>query len=238
MINFSFYTYVQTQSLPHSNFFFFLFWGEKGFNYLMLSSLLKQSLRCSSLSQPTTFAYLSKSGFHFHILPGGPQNNNDRKNIALSLRALRNRIRLVGVWQTILDFNQSSEINFGETLGTLRGVDEFGNRYYENLDNQFGRHRWINFAEKRRELSHAGTIPPGWWGWIHHSKSHTPADEGVLKPPKWVLLHQENFTGTDKRYLPTNYGNPRGDLKYEPWRPDGPRAISAQEYTALESSKK
>ncbi|ETO18295.1 hypothetical protein RFI_18983 [Reticulomyxa filosa] len=189
----------------------------------------------------------------------GPQNNNDKRHILLNLRALKNRIKAVGVWQTILDFNQSSEINFGETLGTLRGVDEFGNRYYENLDNQFGlfffyflkfvifnpfffsqhktgRHRWINYAERRRELSHAGTIPPGWWGWIHFSNSHIPADEGALKPPRWVLLHQENFTGSDKRYVPSNYGRHRANLKYEPWQPNRPKQITAQEYRALNAS--
>ena len=61
-------------------------------------------------------------------------------------------------------------------MGTLRGIDEFGNKYYENLDNQYGRHRWVNYATRRRQSDHCATIPPGWWGWIHHARSGTPAD--------------------------------------------------------------
>ena len=74
----------------------------------------------------------------FHILPGGPQNANSPRLIRKNLNAFITRIRRVGFIRTMQEFNMSHEINFGETLGTLRGIDEFGNRYYENLDNQFG----------------------------------------------------------------------------------------------------
>merc|ERR1711879_791346 len=86
-----------------------------------------------------------------------------------------------------------------------------------------GRHRWVNFAEIRREASHGPTIPPGWFGWMHHARNNTPADAKTPKPPKWVLLHAENFTGTDKAYLPTNYGQATSQawkgLRYQPWDP-------------------
>ena len=82
----------------------------------------------------------------FHIIPGGTQNANDTRNIRLNWVAFWNRVKLHGkgrytirgLIETFKDQNQSHEINFGETLGTLRGVDEFGNRYFENLDNQKG----------------------------------------------------------------------------------------------------
>ena len=75
---------------------------------------------------------------HFHILPGGPQNANVPRLFRRNLKAFLTRIERVGFIRTMRELNQSHEINFGETLGTLRGIDEFGNRYYENLDNQFG----------------------------------------------------------------------------------------------------
>ena len=101
---------------------------------------------------------------------------NDKKLIRLTLLAVWNRMKLVGPIETLRDFNQSHSVNFGETLGTLRGVDEFGNKYYENLDMQYGRHRFVNYAQRRRQGDHCTTIPPGWWGWIHHARDTTPAD--------------------------------------------------------------
>lgn len=46
------------------------------------------------------------------------------------------------------------------------------------------------------------------------------------KNPKWVLLHSENYTGTDKRYLPTNYGQAESSewkgMRYSTWNPNDP----------------
>ena len=95
--------------------------------------------------------------------------------------------------------------------------------YLSSRNNMSGRHRWVNFAEIRREASHGPSIPPGWFGWMHHARCNTPADPKTPKPPKWVLLHAENFTGTDKAYLPTNYGQNTSQawkgLRYQPWDP-------------------
>ena len=74
----------------------------------------------------------------FHVLPGGPQNANVPRLFRANLKAFLTRIKRVGFIRTMRELNMSHEINWGETLGTLRGVDEFGNRYYENLDNQHG----------------------------------------------------------------------------------------------------
>eukprot|EP00483_Globobulimina_turgida_P000166 UN00166 len=189
-----------------------------------MSSLLRTRWRINyNLYHPyklQQMGYKSK----FHILPGGPQNANSPRLVRRNLKAFLARIKRVGFIRTMRELNMTHEIMYGETLGTLRGIDEFGNEYYENLDNAFGRHRWVNFAEIRRENSHGPTIPPGWFGWMHHARNTTPADPGFPKPPKWVLLHAENFTGTDKAYLPTNYGQNTSQawkgLRYQSWDPD------------------
>jgi len=180
----------------------------------------------STSSVASRVFYLQRA--KFHIIPGGPQNANSPRLIRYNAKALWKHYKKVGLINVIKDFNQMHSIQFGE-LGNFRGVDEFGNRYYENLENQFGRHRWVVFAQRRRESSQATLIPAGWWGWMHNARNVTPADENFPKPPKWVLLHKENFTGTDKRYLPTNYGkHNKSDawthLRYRSWNPALPNS--------------
>eukprot|EP01084_Bolivina_argentea_P177117 306367_1 len=181
-----------------------------------MSSLLRTGSRINS-----NLLYIPRSNIHF--FPGGPQNANSGRLVRKNLKAFVTRIKRVGFIRTMQELNMTHEINWGETLGTLRGIDEFGNEYYENLDNQFGRHRWVNFKEIRRENSHGNAIPPGWFGWMHHARNVTPADPKFPKPPKWVLLHAENFTGTDKAYLPANYGQNTSAAwkatRYQAWDP-------------------
>lgn len=98
-----------------------------------MSSLFRSNATILSINR---LSYVSRSSFH--ILPGGPQNANSPRLIRRNLVAFLTRIKRVGFVRTMREFNQANEVNFGETLGTLRGIDEFGNRYYENLDNQFG----------------------------------------------------------------------------------------------------
>lgn len=37
---------------------------------------------------------------------------------------------------------QVGDLKFGE----LKGVDKFGNKYYEDLELPFGQHRWVEYA--------------------------------------------------------------------------------------------
>uniref|UniRef100_A0A2N9J5E6 NADH dehydrogenase [ubiquinone] 1 alpha subcomplex subunit 12 n=1 Tax=Fagus sylvatica TaxID=28930 RepID=A0A2N9J5E6_FAGSY len=55
--------------------------------------------------------------------------------------------------------------------GKVVGVDKFGNKYYENLNTQYGRHRWVEYAEKGRY--NASQVPPEWHGWLHYITDHT-----------------------------------------------------------------
>jgi hypothetical protein len=62
---------------------------------------------------------------------------------------------------------------------TLVGVDKFGNKYYEKLhDTQYGRHRWVEYAEKGRY--NASQVPPEWHGWLHHITDSTGDEASFL----------------------------------------------------------
>ncbi|KAL4199478.1 hypothetical protein AMTRI_Chr03g145140 [Amborella trichopoda] len=87
---------------------------------------------------------------------------------------------------------------------TLVGVDKFGNKYYERLeDTQFGiplfyfqisgttRHRWVEYGDKGRY--NASQVPPEWHGWLHFITDHT-GDEMSVE-------HRENFSGESDEYI-------------------------------------
>uniref|UniRef100_B6U8M3 NADH dehydrogenase [ubiquinone] 1 alpha subcomplex subunit 12 n=1 Tax=Zea mays TaxID=4577 RepID=B6U8M3_MAIZE len=89
-------------------------------------------------------------------------------------KGLTNFIRDVrdeGYFKCLLDGNllQTKIHNIG---ATLVGVDKFGNKYYEKLhDTQYGRHRWVEYAEKGRY--NASQVPAEWHGWLHHITDST-----------------------------------------------------------------
>ena len=50
--------------------------------------------------------------------------------------------------------------------GKLRGIDEFGNKYYESKSGK----RWVIY----KNLVEASSIPPDWYLWIHFTKNELP----------------------------------------------------------------
>jgi NADH:ubiquinone oxidoreductase subunit len=69
-----------------------------------------------------------------------------------------------------LSFYLSSSLKHGE----LKGVDRFGNQYYESARELPGRHRWVVYPSKK--LVDASAVPPEWHGWLHHMNDETPLD--------------------------------------------------------------
>uniref|UniRef100_A0A8N4IG78 NADH dehydrogenase [ubiquinone] 1 alpha subcomplex subunit 12 n=1 Tax=Elaeis guineensis var. tenera TaxID=51953 RepID=A0A8N4IG78_ELAGV len=106
---------------------------------------------------------------------------------------------------------------------TLVGVDKFGNKYYEKLqDTQHGRHRWVEYAQKDRY--NASQVPPEWHGWRHHITDHTGDELLMLKPERYGVEHKENFSGEGDEYIYHSKGhalNPgqRDWTWYQPWQP-------------------
>ena len=60
------------------------------------------------------------------------------------------------------------DLKFGE----LKGVDKWGNHYYEDLEQPFGQHRWVEYADIHNP--DAAMIQPEWHGWMHHMFDETP----------------------------------------------------------------
>uniref|UniRef100_A0A0E0MB83 NADH dehydrogenase [ubiquinone] 1 alpha subcomplex subunit 12 n=1 Tax=Oryza punctata TaxID=4537 RepID=A0A0E0MB83_ORYPU len=132
---------------------------------------------------------------------------------------------------------------------TLVGVDKFGNKYYEKVhDTQYGRHRWVEYAEKGRY--NASQVPPEWHGWLHHITDST-GDEAISggfhlpgrpggcpgftplahfsllleqNAKAYIVDHKENFSGEGEELIYHSKGhalNPgqRDWTRYQPWEP-------------------
>ncbi|XP_022996140.1 probable NADH dehydrogenase [ubiquinone] 1 alpha subcomplex subunit 12 [Cucurbita maxima] len=107
---------------------------------------------------------------------------------------------------------------------TLVGVDKFGNKYYQKLDEetQYGRHRWVEYAEKGRY--NASQVPPEWHGWLHYITDHTGDELLMLKPSRYGIEHKENFSGEGEELIYHSKGhalNPgqRDWTRYQSWQP-------------------
>ncbi|KAJ1855191.1 hypothetical protein GGH12_003230 [Coemansia sp. RSA 1822] len=104
--------------------------------------------------------------------------------------------------------------------GRLVGTDELGNRYYENLEERYGRERWYIPGAKRSEMD-ASQVPPRWHSWLHRSTDEVPKataeeDAAAMHRPKWMAYpHYENLTGTKRANV--TYNTVR--TKIEAWQP-------------------
>ncbi len=122
----------------------------------------------------------------------------------------------------------------GQTLGTRFhtwrhgervGADEFGNVYYRTKggakDPALGfERRWVIY----NGVAEPSTIPPGWWGWMHHRDDTPPTEQGY-KPHSWMKPHRPNMTGTSLAYRPAGSTlaagkRPAATGDYQAWTPD------------------
>lgn len=67
------------------------------------------------------------------------------------------------------------DLKFGE----LKGVDKFGNKYYEDVELPYGQHRWVEYADIHN--FDATMIQPEWHGWMHHMYDEVPASAPEFK---------------------------------------------------------
>lgn len=52
--------------------------------------------------------------------------------------------------------------------GALVGADKYGNKYYEDPSQFYGRNRWVEFAEYKNLEYDGSQIPAEWFGWMHY----------------------------------------------------------------------
>jgi NADH:ubiquinone oxidoreductase subunit len=110
--------------------------------------------------------------------------------------------------------------------GESVGQDEFGNVYYRTrggaIDPAIGiERRWVIY----NGYAEASTIPPGWYGWMHH-QIDTPPSEGSYRPLEWEKPHLPNLTGTAMAYRPpgsllSTGERPSATGDYQAWTPEG-----------------
>ncbi len=101
------------------------------------------------------------------------------------------------------------------------GQDSFGNTYWE------ARARHDAYGRRLRRVLYAGaveasSVPPEWWGWLHHT-TQAPLPEDAPRRP-WQKDHLPNLTGTPQAWHPVGH-DARGGQRpvtagdYEAWTP-------------------
>ncbi|KAJ8086189.1 hypothetical protein PM082_005012 [Marasmius tenuissimus] len=127
-------------------------------------------------------------------------------------RTVRN-LRRVGLREWWRQLNYIGDAKSGRLVGT----DQFGNRYFENMDGTEeipGRHRWVDFAQHDY---HASQVPPEWHAWISHIRASPPAEDEAMKrmAQPWQAPWRETLTGTRGAYKSYNTAAP----KINAWQP-------------------
>jgi len=103
--------------------------------------------------------------------------------------------------------------------GDLKGVDNAGNQYYENLSYTPGRQRFVIYAKRDFDASQ---VPPEWHHWLHQITDKTPVEEPVVAAP-WQLRHQQHRLsqyGISGNYAPPGAyarADPKSPSTYNVW---------------------
>lgn len=116
-----------------------------------------------------------------------------------------------GLWGTFLQLFRTDELKFGDLIG----VDEHGNKYYQNKMYFLGRSRWVYYSDEKFGWDYdASQIPPDWHRWLHYMTDDPPTMTDLPRR-KWMVPHTENLTATDQQYVPYSTTRP----KIEAWKP-------------------
>ena len=93
-------------------------------------------------------------------------------------------------------------------FGKLVGIDELGNKYYKNKQDE----RWVVYSDKIE----ASRITSNWFLWIHHTIDKIPNQNE--KKYIWQKKHLENKTGSKYAYKPIKITKNVKIKKYETWK--------------------
>ncbi|OAA58990.1 NADH-ubiquinone oxidoreductase subunit [Niveomyces insectorum RCEF 264] len=111
------------------------------------------------------------------------------------------------------------QLNYiGDTkAGTLVGVDAFGNKFYENMQEELPlRTRWVDYKAKDFDASQ---VEPLWHAWLAYTLDTPPAQDPLMVSAKarpWGPgEHRANFTGTRGAFKTYNTTKP----KVAAWQP-------------------
>ncbi|KAL8281191.1 hypothetical protein RQP46_006549 [Phenoliferia psychrophenolica] len=108
------------------------------------------------------------------------------------------------------------QLNYiGDTkAGTLMGIDQHGNKYFQNTNETIWRHRWVDYSSHDFNLTQ---VPPEWHSWLSHIRKDAPNVDPIMQASRqpWQVPHWENLTGTRGAYKPYNTVKP----KIAAWEP-------------------
>ncbi|KAF2205147.1 NDUFA12-domain-containing protein [Delitschia confertaspora ATCC 74209] len=107
--------------------------------------------------------------------------------------------------------------NIGDTkYGALIGQDRYGNKYYENLEEELPlRTRWVDYKDKEYDPSQ---IEPGWRAWMSYMVDAPPNQDPILQRKQRVWEPEEHRpTLTFNRSAFKTYSTVKN--KYTPWTP-------------------
>ncbi|KAK9468507.1 NADH ubiquinone oxidoreductase subunit NDUFA12-domain-containing protein [Lipomyces arxii] len=122
------------------------------------------------------------------------------------LRVLRN-LRRVGIKDYFHQMNNIGDTKYGKLVGT----DRFGNKFFENTDEDeiHLRTRWVDYKEKYYDVSQ---IEAGWHGWLGYLVDTPPnqlSPEQTTKRATPLPAQAANGTGTRNAYVPYSTVKPR-----------------------------
>ncbi|KAG8923164.1 hypothetical protein FRC02_011325 [Tulasnella sp. 418] len=132
---------------------------------------------------------------------------------------------MASLWRTVRSFRRVGfrewwkQLNYiGDAKsGRFVGMDQFGNRYFENLNAEEeipGRHRWVDFSQHDYN---ATQVPPEWRSWLQHIRKDVPTEDPIVQAstPPWKAPYYENLTGTRGAFRTYNTTAP----KISSWEP-------------------
>jgi NADH:ubiquinone oxidoreductase subunit len=129
-------------------------------------------------------------------------------------------LRLFTWWNGQTFGTQLWTLCFGEFVG----ADEFGNRYYRTKRGKIDptlslERRWVVYSG----IAEPTTVPPTWFGWLHHTVDVPPTQERV-QPHPWEKPHRPNLTGTAGAHRPSGSTlgqarRPKATGDYKAWSP-------------------
>lgn len=71
--------------------------------------------------------------------------------------------------------------------GVYMGQDRMGNKFYEDLNEIPGRHRWVEFYQNNDP--NASQVEPAWHAWLHHvQKLPPPQNPRMQDRPTWEAV--------------------------------------------------
>ncbi|NXI27537.1 NDUAC dehydrogenase, partial [Zosterops hypoxanthus] len=91
--------------------------------------------------------------------------------------------------------------------GNLIGIDKYGNKYYEDKRNFFGRHRWVVYTDEMNGKNtfwevDGSMVPPEWHRWLHSMTDDPPTTHPPVARKFIWENHKFNVSGTPEQYVP------------------------------------